>query len=211
VLTSAYKRCFPDPLGCVRRCTISYHFPVETASGVSSLRMKRGTVVILSLFACFISVCFLLTTSLSTESIVLPIVINDQGFMITITYYYIQGPNTIILIGSVQSPQTLILRSLTALAFISGVTVGSGAVDEQYQQLTSGVAVPLSATITTHFNIYNALWFGEIAVDDGTTIPFHYDSTPITVVFSGQMCVASNAPYCVPWPTLNETSTLAQL
>jgi hypothetical protein len=173
--------------------------------------MKGDTVAALSLLACLISVSFLSTPSLSTESIVLPIVIDDQGFRITVTYYYIQGPNTIILIGSVESPQALTLKSLTASAFISGVAVGSGSVDEQNQQLTSGVAAPLSATISTKFNIYNALWFGEIAVDDGTTIPFHYDSTPITVVFSGETCIATNVPYCVPWPSLTQTSTLAML
>jgi len=173
--------------------------------------MKRGTVVTLSLVVCFISVCFLLTPSLSVESIVLPIVIDDQGFTLTITYYYVQGPNSVILIGSMESPQTLVLKSLSALAFINGVAVGSGAVDEQNQQLTGGVMVPLSGTITTQFNIYRALWFGEIVVGDGTAIPFNYDSTPITVVFSGQMCEAPNVPYCIPWPTLNETSTLALL
>lgn len=173
--------------------------------------MKRGKVATLCLIVCFFSVCFLLIPSVSTESIVLPIVIDDQGFTLTITYYYVSGPNTIVLIGSVESPQTLTLKSLTALASINGVTVGSGGVDEQYLQLIGGVPAPVSATITTYFNIYNALWFGEITVGDGTTIPFYYDSTPITVVLSGQMCLAPNVPYCVPWPSLNQTSTLALL
>ena len=173
--------------------------------------MRRGTVATLCLIVCFISVCFLLIPSVSTESIVLPFTIDDQGLTLTITYYYVSGPNTIVLIGSVMSPQTLTLKSLIALAFINGVTVGSGSVDEQYLHLDGGVPAPASATVTTYFNIYNALGLGEIAMGDGTTIPFYYDSTPITVVLSGQVCLAPIVAYCVPWPSFNETSTLALL
>jgi hypothetical protein len=173
--------------------------------------MGRDTVTSLSVIACFFAVCFLLTPSLSTESIVLPIVIDDEGFVVTITYYYVNGPNTILLIGSVESPQSLTLTSLTGLASINGVTVGSGSIDEKYLQLTGGVATPVSAPVTTYFNIYAALSLGEIAVDGGTTIPFHYDSTPITVVLSGQMCVTPVGGNCFPWPSFNQTNTLAML
>jgi hypothetical protein len=142
---------------------------------------------------------------------VLPIVIDDQGFGVTITYYYVSGPNTIVLIGTVESPQSLTLASLTGLAYINGVVVGSGSVDQQNLELTGGVPAPVSATVTTYFNIYNALWLGKIEVDDGTTIPFQYDSTPITVVLSGQMCVTPAGLGCVPWPGYNQTTTLAML
>jgi len=178
---------------------------------VSSSHMKRDTIASLSLIVCFFSVYFLLTLSVSTESIVLPIVMNNQGFTVTITYYYVDGPNTIVLVGSVESPMSLTLMSLNGLASINGVTVGSGSIDQPYLQLTGGIAAPVSATVTTRFNIYNALWFGEIAVGDGTTIPFHYDSTPITVALSGQMCVAPKGSGCFPWPGFNQTSTLAML
>jgi hypothetical protein len=173
--------------------------------------MKRDTAVSLSLMICFVVVCFLVIPSVSTESIVLPIVMDDQGFSVTITYYYVNGPDTIVLVGSVESPQTLTLESLTGLASINGVTVGSGTIDRPYLQLIGGVAMPVSATVTTNFNIYNALWFGEIAVGDGTTIPFHYESTPITVVLSGKVCFAAEGAYCFPWPIFNQTSTLALL
>jgi hypothetical protein len=173
--------------------------------------MKSGKVASLSLIICFVASCFLSTPSLSSESIVLPIVIDDQGLGITITYYYVSDPNTIVLIGSVESPQSLTLMSLTGLASINGVTVGSGSMDEQSLQLTAGVATPVSATVTTYFNIYTALWLGEIAVGDGATIPFHYDSTPITVILSGQMCVTAQGSGCFPWPSLNQTNTLAML
>ena len=173
--------------------------------------MKRDTVASLGLIACFITVCFLSTPTVSTESIVLPIIIDDQGFGLTITYYYVSGPNSIVLIGSVESPQSLTLASLTGLASINGVSVGTGSVDQQDLQLTGGVPSPVSATITTYFNIYNALWLGEISVDGGTTIPFHYESTPFTVTLSGQMCVTPGGLGCFPWPGFNQTTTLAML
>ena len=174
-------------------------------------RMRRGTVASLSIIACFVTVLFLSTPSLSAESIALPILMDDEGFNVTITYYYVSGPNTVVLIGSVESPQSSTLVSLTASASINGVTVGSGAVDEQNLQLTGGVAAPVSATVTTNFNIYDALWFGEVAVGDGTTIPFNYDSTPITVLLSGQVCLTAPNLDCLPWPLFNQTSTLAML
>jgi hypothetical protein len=136
---------------------------------------------------------------------------DDQGFSVTVTYYYISGPNTIVLVGSIESPDTLTLKSLTGFASINGVTVGSGTMDQPYVQLTSGVAMPVSATVTTNFNIYDALWFGQIGIGDGTTIPFYYDSTPITVVITGQLCVTPQGGYCFPWPDFNQTSTLALL
>jgi hypothetical protein len=154
---------------------------------------------------------FLSTPTVSTESIVLPIVMNDLGFDVTITYYYVSGPNTVVLVGSVESPQSSILVSLTATASINGVMVGSGSLDEQNIQLTSGLAVPVSATVTTNFNIYNALWLGQIVVDGDTAIPFHYESTPITVVLSGRVCLTPAGGNCFPWPGYNQTSTLAEL
>jgi hypothetical protein len=173
--------------------------------------MKSNTAAWLSLIACFAAVCFLLTPSVSTESIVLPHAMYDQGFTVTITYYYVSGPDTIVLIGTVKSPVTLMLKSLTGLAYINGVAVGSGIVDESYLQLTAGMAAPVSATVTTNFNIYDALWFGQITVGDGTTIPFHYASTPITVVLSGQLCGVLQGANCFAWPGFNQTSTLALL
>jgi hypothetical protein len=136
---------------------------------------------------------------------------DDQGFNVTVTYYYISGPYTIVLVGSVRSPDTLTLRSLTGTASINGVKIGYGKVDQPYIQLTSGEPAPVSATVTTNFNIYNALWFGQISFGDGSTIPFYYDSTPITVVLIGQLCVAPQGGYCFPWPGFNQTSTLSLL
>jgi hypothetical protein len=173
--------------------------------------MKKNTAALLSLIACFLVVFFALTPSLSVASIVLPVVMDDQGFNVTITYYYISGPNTIVLVGSVESPDSLTLRSLTGIASIDGVNVGSGTVDQPYIQLTSGVAAPVSATVTTKFDIYNALWFGQIDTGDGRTIPFYYDSTPVTVVLTGQLCIAPQGTYCFPWPDFNQTSTLSLL
>ena len=171
--------------------------------------MRGFRVLSLGLIMCSVATCLLLFAPVSTESIVLPIIIDDQGFRVTITYYYVSGPDTIVLVGSVESPQAVTLQSLTGLASINGVTVGSGSVDQQNLQLTSGVAEPVSATVTTNFNIYNALWFGQITVGNGTTIPFHYDSTPINVVLAGQMCTVPQS--CIPWPTFNQTTTLALL
>jgi len=173
--------------------------------------MRRHSIASLGLIVSFVAVCFLSTPSLSSASIVLPIVMNDQGFSVRITYYYISGPNTVVLIGSVESPESLRLTSLTGAAYINGVPVGSGSLDQPYVQLTGGVASPVSATVTTNFNIYYALSFGEITVDSAnTTIPFHYESTPITVVLSGQVCVLEGSG-CFPWPGFNQTSTLAML
>ena len=173
--------------------------------------MRRSAIASLSLIACFVAVLFLSTPTLSTESIVLPILMDASGFNVTITYYYVSGPNTVVLIGSVESPQSVVLVSLTASASINGVTVGSGSIDEQNLQLTGGLAAPVSATVTTKFNIYHALWLGDIEVDNGTTIPFHYESTPITVVLSGRACFTPGGGSCFPWPGFNQTSTLAEL
>jgi hypothetical protein len=171
--------------------------------------MRGYRAASLSLIACSVAISILLTAPLSTESIVLPIIIDDQGFRVTITYYYVNSPDTIVLVGSVESPDAVTLQSMTGLATISGVTVGSGSVDQQNLQLTGDVAAPVSATVTTNFNIYDALWSGQIAVGNGTTIPFHYDSTPITILLTGQMCTAPQS--CVPWPSFNQTTTLALL
>jgi len=173
--------------------------------------LKRNTVASISLIACFMAVSLLSTLAISSESIALPIVMDDQGFQLTITYYYVSGSNTIILIGSVESPLSVTLASLTGLAFINGVTVGSGRVDQQYLQLTGGVPESVSATVTTNFNIYTALWFGEIAVDGGTRIPFNYDSTSINVVLSAQICTTAQGGHCFSWPGFSHTSTLALL
>jgi len=173
--------------------------------------MRRGVIASLSLAACLVAVLFLSTPAVSTESIVLPIVMDASGFDVTITYYYVSGPNTVVLVGSVESPQSSILVSLTASASINGVPVGSGSIDEQNLQLTGGLAAPVSATVTTNFNIYNALWLGQIVVDGDTAIPFHYESTPITVVLSGRVCLTPAGGDCFPWPGFNQTSTLAEL
>ena len=134
---------------------------------------------------------------------------NDQGFVLTITYYYVSGPFTIVLVGSVTSPEPVMLRSLNGSASIDGVPVGIGVVAESNLRLQAGVAAPLSAIITTNFNIYEALWLGRITMGDGTAIPFRYDSTPITVVLSGQLCALGDSTNCFPWPDFNQTTTLA--
>jgi len=173
--------------------------------------MKRGTVAWFGRLACFAVVCFLLSPALSSESIALPVVMNDQGFVVTITYYYVTGPYTIVLVGSVMSPQAMVLKSLTGLAFIDGLAVGTGTLDESSLQLMPGLSTSVTATVTTNFNIYYALWLGQITVGRGRTIPFHYESTPITVVLTGQLCALPAANHCFPWPDFNQTSTLALL
>src|SRR5271157_5648577 len=151
--------------------------------------MKRNTVTSLSLLACFAAVCFLLTPALSSESIALPVV----------------------MVGTVMSPQAMVLKSLTGLAFINGMAVGRGTLDESPLQLMPGVPTPVSATVTTNFNIYYALWFGQIAVGDGRMVPFGYESTPITVILTGQLCALPAGDHCFPWPDFNQTSTLQLL
>jgi hypothetical protein len=136
---------------------------------------------------------------------------NDQGFVITITAYYVSGAYTLIMVGSVKSPQAMVLKSLTGLAFIDGMAVGTGTLDESPLQLMPGLSTPVSATVTTNFNIYYALWFGQIAVGDGRTVPFRYESTPITVILTGQLCALPAGDHCFPWPDFNQTSTLALL
>jgi len=136
---------------------------------------------------------------------------NDQGFVITITAYYVSGAYTLIMVGSVKSPQAMVLKSLTGLAFIDGMAVGTGTLDESPLQLMPGVPTPVSAMVTTNFNIYYALWFGQIAVGDGRTVPFRYESTPITVILTGQLCALPAGDHCFPWPDFNQTSTLALL
>jgi len=173
--------------------------------------MKRDKVTWLSLLSCFAAVCFLLTPTLSSESIALPVVMNDQGFVITITDYYVSGAYTIVMVGSVMSPQAMVLKSLTGLAFINGMVVGRGTLDESPLQLMPGLSTPVSATVTTNFNIYYALWFGQIAVGDGRMVPFGYESTPITVVLTGQLCALPAGDHCFPWPDFNQTSTLQLL
>ena len=173
--------------------------------------MKRDTAAWLSLSLCFVAVCLLMTPTLSTESIALPMVLQDQGFTVTITYYYVSGPRNIVLVGSIQSPETVTLKALTGTAFIAGHAVGSGVVDESPLHLTGGIAAPVSATVTTYFNIYNALWLGAIVLPDHTVIPFRYDSTPITVTLSGQLCAEPVAAYCFSWPSYNQTSLLPLL
>ena len=140
-----------------------------------------------------------------------PLVMNDQGFVLTIAYYFVSGPFTIVLVGSVTSPESVMLRSLNGTASIGGVPVGIGVVDESNLQLQAGIAAPLSAIITTNFNIYEALWLGRITMGDGAAIPFRYDSTPITVVLSGQLCALGETANCFPWPDFNQTTTLARL
>jgi hypothetical protein len=173
--------------------------------------MKRNTVTSFSLLACFAVVCFLLTPALSSESISLPVVMNDQGFVITITDYYVSSANTIVMVGTVMSPQAMVLKSLTGLAFVNGMVVGRGTLDESPLQLMPGVPTPVSATVTTNFNIYYALWLGQIAVGDGRIVPFRCESTPITVVLTGQLCALPAGDHCFPWPDFNQTSTLALL
>ena len=173
--------------------------------------MRSNATTRLSLITFLAAVCFLFCPSVYAQSIILPLVMNDQGFTMMITYYYVSGPYTIVLIGSLESPQTLVLRSLTGLAYINGTTVGYGMVDEPNLQLTSGIAAPVSATVTTNFNIYNALWSGQRALGSGSSIPFNYYTTPITVVLSGELCLLPIGGDCFAWPSLNQTSTLALL
>ena len=165
----------------------------------------------LSLIVCFTSVCFLMAPTPSFALASPPLVMNDQGFVLTVAYYYVRGPFTIVAVGSVVSPESVMLRSLNGSASIDGVPVGTGAVDESNLRLQAGVPAPLSAIITTNFNIYEALWLGRITTGDGTAIPFRYDSTPITVVLSGQLCALGDTANCFPWPDFNQTTTLALL
>jgi hypothetical protein len=174
--------------------------------------MQRN--IVLTLIICF-SALFVLAQPVPAEAVSLPIVMNSQGFTITITYYSITGTNTIALVGSVENDgaQAVKLTSLEATAFIHGVKVASGSLDQQYLTLTGGVAVPASATITTQFNIYMALDTGVAMLGDGSTIPFNYYTTPISVAISALVCTPQGYS-CSPWPfpvTFIQTSTLAQL
>ena len=188
--------------------TVGYRLSADWSGGFVG-RMRSDTTARLSLITFLAAVCLIFSPPAYAQSIILPFVVNDQGFTMTITYYYVNGPNTIILIGSIESPQALVLKSLTGLAYVNGITVGRGIVDESNLQLTGGVAAPVSATVTTDFNIYNALWSGRITLRSGASIPFAYYTTPITVVLSGQLCVLPNGGNCFPWPSYNQTSTLA--
>jgi hypothetical protein len=173
--------------------------------------MQRNMVP--TLIICF-SAFFVLAQPAPMEAVSLPIIMNSQGFTIAITYYSITGPNTIVLVGSIENDgsQTVKLMSLTGTAFIRGVNVGSGSLDQQYLTLRGGIAVPSSATITTQFNIYLALATGIAVLGNGSTIPFNF-ATPITVTIRASVCVPEGS-LCLPWPfpvPFNQTSTLAEL
>jgi hypothetical protein len=169
--------------------------------------MVRAVVV------CF-SALFILAQPIPTEAISLPIVMNSQGFTIAITYYSVAGPNTILLVGSVENDgsQTVKLMSLRGIAFIHGVNVGSGSLDQQYLTLPGAVVVPASATIITDFNIYMALGTATVMLGNGSTLPFNY-TTPITVTITASICVPEVSS-CLPWPfpvSFNQTGTLGHL
>jgi hypothetical protein len=145
----------------------------------------------------------------------LPIIMNYQGFTMTITYYSITGPNTIVLVGSIENDgsETVKLMSLTGSAYIGGVNVGIGNLDQQYLTLIGGMAVPASATVTTPFNIYVAVGTGLILLGDGSTISFYYATTPVTIAVTASVC-SLQGTLCLPWSfplIFNATSTLAQL
>ena len=175
--------------------------------------MQRNIVsaVVVSFSICL----FALAQPVSVAAIILPITMNYQGFTLTITYYSITGPNTAVLVGSIENDgsQTVKLMSLTGTAYIGGVNVGAGSLDQQYLTLIGGMAVPVSATVTTPFNIYLALGTGLIVLGDGSTISFYYATTPVTVSVTASICSLQGS-LCLPWSfplTFNATSTLAQL
>ena len=162
------------------------------------------------------SIClFALAQPVSVAAITLPITMSYQGFTITITYYSITGPNTVVLVGSIENggSETVKLMSLTGTAYVGGVNVGTGSLDQQYLTLIGGMAVPASATFTTPFNIYMALGTGLIVLGDGSTTSFYYATTPVTISVTALVCSLQGS-LCSPWSfplTFNATSTLAQL
>lgn len=167
---------------------------------------------------CFL-ICYLLfgvlPLNVPVKAVQLPVIINFQGFTITITYYSITDPYTLVLVGSIENDggQTVKLMSLSGNAAINGMNVGEGSTDQSYLTLTGGVAAPASATIHTQFNMYNALGKGVIVLDDGTSFPYGYYTTLIHVTVTAWVCVPSGG-LCIPWPspiTFDETATLAQL
>ena len=167
-------------------------------------------------FLIFFCVCLLaLAQPVSVAAITLPIVMNSQGFTIVITYYSITGPNTVLLVGSIENDgaQTVKLLSLIGKAYVGNVNVGTGSLDQRYLTLSAGLAEPASATVTTSFNIYMALGTGLIMLGDGSTISYHYATTPVTVTLTALFC-APQGSQCLPWSqpiAFNQTSTLAQL
>jgi len=171
--------------------------------------------VVLAVFVSF-SICTLsLAQPVSVAAIMLPIVMNYQGFTLTVTYYSITGPNTAVLVGSIENDgsQTVKLMSLTGTAYVGQVNVGTGSLDQQYLTLIGGIAVPVSATVTTPYNIYLAIGTGLIVLGDGSTISFYYATTPITISVTASICSLQGS-LCLPWSfplTFNATSTLAQL
>jgi hypothetical protein len=156
-----------------------------------------------------------LAQPVSVAAITLPFIVNYQGFTLTITYYSITGPNTIVLVGSIENDgsQTVKLMSLTGVASIAGEDVGTGSLDQQYLTLIGGIAVPASATVTTRFNIYLALGTGLIAFGDGSEVSFYYATTPVTVTVTALICTLQGSQ-CLPWSiplTFSQTSSIAQL
>jgi hypothetical protein len=166
---------------------------------------------------CF-SICYLLfglPVTVLVKAVQLPIIVNFQGFTITITYYSITDPYTLVLVGSIENDggQTVKLMSLSSNATINGMNVAEGSIDQSYLTLTGGVAVPASATIHTQFNTYNAFGKGVIVLEDGTSFPFGYNTTLIHVAVTAWVCVPSGV-LCIPWPSpirFDQTATLAQL
>ena len=171
--------------------------------------------IVLALVACF-SVCLMvLAQPVSVAGVTLPFIVNSEGFTLTITYYSITGPNTVVLVGSIENDgsQTVKLLSLTGTVSIEGVDVGSGSLDQQYVTLIGGMAVPASATITTRFNIYWALGTGAVALDDGSKISFYYATTPVTITVAASICSLQGS-LCVPWSlpiVFSQTSSIAEL
>ena len=196
-------------IGYGRKHSASYSRPV--CAEVSELQRSVVSALGVSFSICL----FALVQPVSVAAIMLPITMNYQGFTLTITYYSITGPNTVVLVGSIENDgsQTVKLMSLTGSAYIGEVNVGTGSLDQQYLTLIGGMVVPASATVTTPFNIYTAVGTGLIVLGDESTISFYYATTPVTISLTASVCSLQGS-LCLPWSyplTFNATSTLAQL